>query len=53
MYAFNYVSQYYADVDYSKWKRGEVEYQDILKELYKADPSLPKPKDAASAMMAR
>ncbi|MHB8304258.1 MAG: hypothetical protein ACYDC6_15825 [Acidobacteriaceae bacterium] len=43
-YAFNYISQYYKDVDYSKLKRGEAEYQDFLKELYKADPSLPQPK---------
>ena len=42
-YAFNYISQYYADVDYSKLKRGEKEYQQFLQELYKADPSLPRP----------
>ncbi len=43
-YAFNYISQYYRDVDYSKLKRGEREYQQFLQELYKADPSLPRPK---------
>ena len=43
-YAFNYISQYYKDVDYSKLKRGRAEYQQFLKELYKADPSLPRPK---------
>jgi hypothetical protein len=43
-YAFNYISQYYKDVDYSKLKRGRKEYQKFLKELYKADPSLPAPK---------
>ncbi len=43
-YAFNYISQYYKDVDYSKLKRGEKEYQQFLQELYKADPSLPQPK---------
>jgi hypothetical protein len=40
-YAFNYISQYYKDVDYSKLKRGRREYQQFLQELYKADPSLP------------
>jgi hypothetical protein len=39
-YAFNYISQYYKDVDYSKLKRGEAEYREFLKELYKADPTL-------------
>jgi hypothetical protein len=47
-YAFNYISHYYKDVDYSKLKRGEREYQQFLKELYKADPSLPQPKAAAT-----
>ena len=42
-YAFNYISHYYSDVDYSKLKRGEREYQQFLQELYKADPSLPRP----------
>ncbi len=51
-YAFNYISQYYKDVDYSKLKRGEAEYQAFLKELYKADPSLPHPKEAVSATSA-
>jgi hypothetical protein len=37
-YAFNYISQYYKDVDYSKLKRGEAEYQQFLQELRKADP---------------
>ena len=37
-YAFNYISQYYRDVDYSKLKRGEKEYQQFLQELRKADP---------------
>ena len=37
-YAFNYISQYYRDVDYSKLKRGEKEYQQFLDELRKADP---------------
>jgi len=48
-YAFNYISHYYQDVDYSKLKRGEREYQQFLQELYKADPSLPHPKEAGSA----
>ena len=43
-YAFDYISQYYKDVDYSKLKRGRAEYQQFLQELYKADPSLPRPK---------
>jgi hypothetical protein len=43
-YAFNYISQYYKDVDSSKLKRGRREYQQFLQELYKADPSLPQPK---------
>jgi hypothetical protein len=37
-YAFNYISQYYPDADYSKLKRGEKEYQQFLHELRKADP---------------
>ncbi len=37
-YAFNYISQYYKDVDYSKLKRGRKEYQQFLQELRKADP---------------
>ncbi|MBW4040227.1 MAG: hypothetical protein HIU91_15470 [Acidobacteria bacterium] len=37
-YAFNYISQLYPNVDYSKLKRGEVEYQEFLGELRKADP---------------
>ena len=51
-YAFNYISHYYKDVDYSKLKRGEKEYQQFLQELYKADPSLPHPKVAAAATSA-
>ena len=47
-YAFNYISHYYKDVDYSKLKRGEKEYQQFLQELYKADPSLPRPKVATT-----
>jgi len=47
-YAFNYISQYYKDVDYSKLKRGEAEYQEFLKKLYKADPTLKQPKAQAS-----
>jgi hypothetical protein len=43
-YAFNYISHYYQDVDYSKLKRGQREYQQFLQELYKADPSLPRSK---------
>ena len=39
-YAFNYISQYYKDVDSSKLKRGRREYQQFLQELYKADPGL-------------
>lgn len=37
-YAFNYISQYYSNVDYSKLKRGRAEYAAFLKELRKADP---------------
>ena len=37
-YAFNYISQYYQNVDYSKLKRGRREYQQFLQELRKADP---------------
>ena len=37
-YAFDYISKYYRDVDYSKLKRGEREYQQFLQELRKADP---------------
>ncbi|MHB1702014.1 MAG: hypothetical protein ACYCSN_18165 [Acidobacteriaceae bacterium] len=37
-YAFNYISQYYKDVDYSKLKKGEAEYQQFLEELRKTDP---------------
>ncbi len=37
-YAFDYISKYYQDVDFSKLKRGEAEYQQFLKELRVADP---------------
>lgn len=37
-YAFDYISKYYSDVDYSKLKRGEAEYAQFLDELRKADP---------------
>lgn len=37
-YAFDYISRYYSDVDYSKLKRGEKEYAAFLDELRKADP---------------
>ena len=38
-YAFDYISKYYSDVDYSKLKRGEQEYAQFLDELRKADPA--------------
>ena len=44
-YAVDYIHRYYSNVGYSKLKRGQAEYQGFLKELYKADPSLPHPKD--------
>lgn len=48
-YAFNYISQYYKDVDYSNLKRGRQEYQQFLKELRKADPeAFAQPKTQAS-----
>lgn len=37
-YAFFYVGKYFADVDYSKLKRGEAEYAQFRDELRKADP---------------
>jgi len=37
-YAFDYISQFYSDVDYSKLKRGRAEYAAYLKELREADP---------------
>ncbi len=52
-YAFNYISQYYKDVDYSKLKRGRADYQQFLKGLYKADPSLPRPKSARATSPAQ
>ena len=48
-YAFNYISQYSKDVDYSKLKRGRAEYQQFLHELYEADPSLPQAKASDQA----
>jgi hypothetical protein len=47
-YAFNYISQYYPDADYSKLKRGEKEYQQFLHELRKADPAAFAPQQADS-----
>ena len=38
-YGFNYISQFYPDVDYSKLKRGEKEYAQFLDELRRADPA--------------
>lgn len=37
-YAFDYISQFYSDADYSKLKRGRAEYAQFLKELRRADP---------------
>ena len=37
-YAFNYISQFYSNVDYNKLKRGKAEYAQFLAELRKADP---------------
>ena len=37
-YAFQLISRYYPNADYSKLKRGEAEYQQFLGELRKADP---------------
>jgi hypothetical protein len=37
-YAFNYISKFYSNVDYSKLKRGRAEYAQFLKELRQADP---------------
>ena len=48
-YAFNYISQHYKAVDYSKLKRGRAEYQQFLHELYEADPSLPQAKASDQA----
>jgi hypothetical protein len=47
-YAFNYISQFYSDVDYSKLKRGRPEYAAFLKELRQADPSAFDDKNAAA-----
>jgi hypothetical protein len=52
-YAFNYISQYYKDVDYSKLKRGEKEYQQFLQELRKADPEAFAPQKAVSGQTAK
>ena len=38
-YAFDYISKYYRDVDYSKLKRGEREYQQFKEELRRVDPA--------------
>ncbi len=37
-YSFDYISQYYRDADYSKLKRGEAEYQQLLADLRRDDP---------------
>ena len=37
-YAFNDISQFYPDGDYSKLERGEAEYGAFLRELRQADP---------------
>lgn len=37
-YAFDYISRFYSDVDYSKLKSGEKEYARFLDELRMADP---------------
>ncbi len=37
-YGFDYISDYYANMDCSKLKRGEKEYAQFLDELRKADP---------------
>ncbi len=47
-YAFNYISDYYSDIDYSKLKRGRAEYAQFLTELRQADPSAFDDKNAAA-----
>lgn len=37
-YAFDYISRFYSDVDFSKLTRGEAEYAQFLDALRKADP---------------
>jgi hypothetical protein len=37
-YVFDYISQFYSNVNYSKLKRGHAEYAQLLQELHKADP---------------
>ncbi len=37
-YTFDYISQYYSGVDYSKLKKGKAEYRNFLDELRKTDP---------------
>lgn len=37
-YAFDYISRYYNDVEYSKLKRGDTEYTQFLKHLREVDP---------------
>jgi hypothetical protein len=39
-YSMNFLSRYYANVDYSALKGGKAEYQEFLHELRQADPSL-------------
>ena len=48
-YAFNYISQYYQNVDYTKLKRGRREYQQFLQELRRADPEAFAPQKPQSA----
>ena len=38
-YSFDYISRFYADVDFGKLKRGEPEYAQFLDELRRADPA--------------
>ncbi|MHB1939169.1 MAG: M48 family metalloprotease, partial [Acidobacteriaceae bacterium] len=38
-YAFIYISHHYQNVDYTKLQRGEKEYRQFLKDLYKSDPA--------------
>jgi hypothetical protein len=37
-YAFDYMSRYYRNVDYTALKRDEAEYQHFLKDLHSSDP---------------
>ncbi|HTV81595.1 MAG TPA: hypothetical protein VME18_03005 [Acidobacteriaceae bacterium] len=36
--AFDYISRFYSGVDYSRLKRGQAEYAQLLQELHKSDP---------------